>query len=58
MKGLQRGKFGKHEVSRLIIRSDQLTAEIFQHRRDLSLELAVPVEDQIQGYTIFGESLS
>jgi hypothetical protein len=32
-----------------IRRSDQLTAKVFQHRRHLSLELAVAVEDQVLG---------
>ena len=41
-----------------ISRSDQLTAKLFQHRRHLSLELAVAVEDQIPGCTIFGEGLA
>ena len=41
-----------------ISRSDQLAAEVFQHRRDLTVELAVPVEDQIPGCTIFGKGLS
>src|SRR6516162_10260993 len=41
-----------------ISRSDQLSAKVFQHRRHLSVELAVAVEDQILGCTIFGEGLS
>ena len=41
-----------------ISRSNQLTAEAFQHRRHLSVELAVVVEDQILGCTIFREGLS
>src|SRR6516162_9566455 len=41
-----------------ISRSDQLTAKVFQHRRHLSVELTVAVEDQILGCTIFGEGLS
>src|SRR6516225_4230603 len=38
--------------------SDQLTAKVFQHRRHLSVELAVAVEYQILGCTIFGKGLS
>ena len=39
-------------------RSDQLAAEVFQRRRDLSAELAVAVQDQILGCTILWEGLS
>src|SRR5215472_10619625 len=38
--------------------SDQLTAKVFQHPRDLSAELAVAVQDQILGGTILWEGLS
>ena len=41
-----------------ISRSNQLTAEVGQHPRDLSAELAVPVEDQILGCMISREGLS
>src|SRR5215470_13956236 len=37
---------------------DQLTAKVFQHCRHLSVELAVAIEDQILGCTIFREGLS
>ena len=39
-----------------ISRSDQLTAKVFQHRRHFSAELAVAVEYQILGCTIFGKA--
>src|SRR5215472_1598043 len=38
--------------------SDQLTAKVWQHPRDLSAELAVAVQDQILGGTILWEGLS
>ena len=41
-----------------ISRSKQFAAEVFPHRGDLTVELAVPVEDQIPGCTIFGEGLA
>jgi hypothetical protein len=37
---------------------DQLAAKIFQHRRHLSLELGVAVEDEILGCTALWEGLS